>query len=193
MRVGLLGGTFDPPHVGHLVVAECARVGLDLDQVRWVVAGDPWMKSTVVDAHQRAELVDLAIADSVGMVVDRCEIERPGPTYTVDTLEALAAEEPGTQMMFLMGADAAATISAWHRPERVQQLAQIVVVNRNGELAGNQGITGAISLSVPTVAVSSSQLRSRYRDGQATRHLVPARVDDEIRRRGLYGATPYRQ
>lgn len=190
MRVGLLGGTFDPPHLGHLIIAECARVELGLDEIRWLVAGDPWMKSTVARADVRARLAAIAVADSPGMTCDDREIRRSGATYTVETLEELVAEEPDVEWHFVLGADAAATLSAWHRPDDLQRLAQLIVVPREGiELA-----EATQTLEVPTIEISSSDLRQRYAEGRATRHLVSPAVDDEIRRLGLYGAgEPHRR
>lgn len=184
MRIGLVGGTFDPPHVGHLVVAECARVDLGLDEVRLLVAGDPWMKSTVAPAEVRARLVALAVAGSPGMTCDDRETRRPGATYTVETLEELAADEPDATWHFVLGADAAATLADWHRADDLARLASLVVVPREGcEVAADMA-----TLPVPHIGVSSSDLRRRYAEGRATRHLVPPAVDDEIRRLGIYGA-----
>ncbi len=185
-RIGLLGGTFDPPHHGHLVVAESARVDLGLDEVRLLVAADPWMKSADADAHDRAELADLAVADSDGLCVDVRELQRTGPTYTIDTLEQLRDEEPSTSWFFLVGADAVATFGNWHRAAELTGLAVFVVVDRPGTTATDVP-SAFMHLEVPRVDISSSQMRERYRSGRATRHLVPPKVDDRIRAKGLYG------
>jgi len=185
-RVGLLGGSFDPPHLGHLIVAECARVELQLDEVRLLVAGDPWMKRTVAPAEARVALTHHAVADSDGLVCDDREVARDGPTYTVDTLEELTAASPDTAWFFIVGDDAAADLERWHRHEDLLSLATFIVVGRNGERASGS-MLAMQQIDVPPIGISSSEVRQRYADGRATRHLVPLAVDDEIRRRGLYG------
>ena len=186
-RVGLLGGSFDPPHLGHLIIAECARVDLQLDEVRLLVAGDPWMKRTVAPAAVRVALTEHAVAGSDGLMCDDREVTRDGPTYTVDTLEDLTAASPNTEWFFIVGDDAAADLERWHRHDDLLRLATFVVVRRNGELASGP-VAAMQALDVPLIGISSSDVRQRYADGRATRHLVPLAVDDEICRRGLYGA-----
>ncbi|MEX2504337.1 MAG: nicotinate-nucleotide adenylyltransferase [Egicoccus sp.] len=190
-RVGLLGGTFDPPHVGHLVVAESARVDLGLDQVRLLVAGDPWMKRTVTSARHRVEMARLATGDDGHLVVDDRETQREGSTYTVDTLQDLHAEEADTEWVFLLGADAAARLGEWHRIADALDLARFVVVTRPGhELPPDAAFAAELeTLAVPQIGVSSTDLRERYGDGRATRYLVAERVDWYVRRHRLYGAT----
>lgn len=190
-RVGLLGGTFDPPHVGHLVVAESARVDLGLDQVRLLVAGDPWMKRTVTPARHRIEMARLAVGDDQHLAVDARETGRDGPTYTVDTLEQLHVEEPDTEWCFLLGADAAARLGEWHRSSDALALARFVVVARPGHaLPADSPIgAGVERLTVPQLEVSSTGLRARYAEDRATRYLVPERVDWYVRRHRLYGMT----
>lgn len=185
-RLGLLGGTFDPPHVGHLVVAECARVELGLDQTRLLVAGDPWMKDTTSPAAVRLELCELAVEGSEGLVVDGRETRRDGPTYTIETLHELAAEHPGVELVFLVGTDAAQTMPDWHRAADLATVARFVVVTRPGVDHAPHGVIDR--LEVPAIDVSSSDLRDRYRDRRGTRHLVPLAVDARIRALGLYGA-----
>jgi nicotinate-nucleotide adenylyltransferase len=189
-RVGLLGGTFDPPHLGHLVVAECARVELDLDEVRLLVAGEPWMKGTApTPVAQRLAMVETAVADDPNLVVDDREARRTGPTYTADTLAELHAAEPDVTWYFVLGEDAAAGLARWERVEEAFALATFVVVTRPGH-----GAPGAdtlpdevVHLEVPHLEVSSTQLRERYGAGRATRYLVPPAVDTWIRAHGLYG------
>jgi nicotinate-nucleotide adenylyltransferase len=189
-RVGLLGGTFDPPHLGHLVVAECARVELGLDELRFLVAGDPWMKSTVSPVEDRLAMVEAAVADAPGFTVDDREVRRVGPTYTADTLAELQAEEPGTGWWFVLGEDAAWTLPKWDRVEDAFALATFVVVTRPGhrtprrsELPGD-----VVHLEIPQLEVSSTQLRARFGGRHATRYLVPDGVDRYVREHGLYGA-----
>jgi len=189
-RIGLLGGTFDPPHLGHLVVAECARVELGLDEVRLLVAGEPWMKSAVSDAYDRVALVAAAVTDAPGLVCDAREVGRPGPTYTADTLAELRAEDPDAEYFFVLGEDAAAALPAWDRIADAFALATFVVVTRPGnEPPDEASLPGPIvHLEIPQLSVSSTDLRARFARGGATRWLVPPAVDAEVRRRGLYGA-----
>jgi nicotinate-nucleotide adenylyltransferase len=191
-RIGLVGGTFDPPHLGHLVVAECALVELGLDEVRLLVAGQPWMKAAVSDAADRAALVEAAVADAPGLVCDAREVGRPGPTYTADTLAELRAEDPEAEYFFVLGEDAAAALPEWERIADAFALATFVVVTRPGNDPPDESVLPGpvIHLEIPQLYVSSTDLRSRFARGGATRWLVPPSVDAEVRRRGLYGAPP---
>lgn len=187
-RVGLLGGTFDPPHLGHLVVAETARVELGLDEVRLLVAGDPWMKEGHSEAAHRVAMARLAVAGDPHLVVDDRETRRDGPTYTADTLEELRSEEPGVVWTFLLGADAAAKLPRWRRAADALALASFVVVTRPGhrvELTGGL-LSGLAELEVPQIEISSTELRRRVREGGAVRYLVPAPVLAYIGEHGLY-------
>jgi nicotinate-nucleotide adenylyltransferase len=188
-RVGLLGGTFDPPHLGHLVVAECARLELGLDEVRLLVAGDPWMKSDSSPASVRIRLAEAAVGDDPHLKVDDREVRRDGPTFTADTLEELVQEEPDTRWFFLIGADAASAFDRWQRADAAFDLATFVVVPRPGydvEVPAPYG-DRVEHLVVPTVDLSSSDLRARYRSGRATRYLVPDAVDTLVRAGSVYG------
>lgn len=190
-RLGLLGGTFDPPHLGHLVVAECARVALALDEVRLIVAGDPWMKGSAPSSPAvRLALVEAAVAGDAHLHADARELARNGPTYTADTLAGLVAEEPDADLFFLLGEDAAAELPAWERIEEAFALATFVVVTRPGKHAPPiERLPGpVVHLEVPQLEVSSTELRERYGRGDATRYLVPDAVDRLVRERGLYGA-----
>jgi nicotinate-nucleotide adenylyltransferase len=191
-RIGLVGGTFDPPHLGHLVVAECALVELGLDEVRLLVAGQPWMKAAVSDAADRAALVEAAVADAPGLVCDAREVGRPGPTYTADTLAELRAEDPDAEYFFVLGEDAATALPEWERIADAFALATFVVVTRPGNEPPDESVLPGpiIHLEIPQLYVSSTDLRDRFARGGATRWLVPPSVDAEVRRRGLYGAPP---
>lgn len=193
-RVGLLGGTFDPPHLGHLVVAECARVELGLDAVRLLVAGEPWMKGTApTSAAARTAMARVAVADDPYLVVDDREVRREGPTYTADTLAELHREEPGADWFFVLGEDAAAGLSRWERSDEALALATFVVVTRPGvgTPVGRRLRPQLVHLQIPQLEVSSTQLRRRFAAGLATRYLVPDAVDRYVREHGLYGASPY--
>ncbi|MGH3441104.1 MAG: nicotinate-nucleotide adenylyltransferase [Nitriliruptorales bacterium] len=190
-RIGLLGGTFDPPHLGHLVAAECARVSLELDEVRFVVAGAPWMKERCSPAEHRIAMVELAVADEPSFVVSRREVDRAGTTYTVETLEELHEEEPAADLFFLVGADAAQNFDQWKDPERCLELATCVVVTRPGyEVDRSRPLLERfVHLDVPGIGISSTDLRRRFREGRAVRHQLPAAVERYVRAHGLFVAT----
>jgi len=191
-RIGLLGGSFDPPHLGHLVVAECALVELELDEVRLLVAGEPWMKPAVSPAVDRVALVEAAVVHAPGLVCDAREVMRSGSTFTADTLTEIRAEEPDAELFFVLGEDAASMLPAWDRIEDAFALATFVVVTRPGHPAPDESsLPGPIvHLEIPQLRVSSTELRERFANGGATRFLVPVLVDQEVRRRGLYGTGP---
>ncbi len=188
-RVGLLGGTFDPPHLGHLVVAECARVELALDEVRLLVAGDPYQKSTTSTPEDRVAMTAAAVADDDHLRIDDRELAREGPTYTADTLAELGREEPDAEWFFLLGEDAAVGLSTWDRVAEAFALARFVVVTRPGHRGPEPDrLPGpVVHLEIPQLEVSSTELRARYADGRATRYLVPLPVDAYVRSRSLYG------
>lgn len=193
-RVGLLGGTFDPIHLGHLVVAEHLLVQRGLDEVRLLVAGNPWMKDrTVTEASVRVELARLAVEDVEGIEVDDHEATRDavGPgraTYTADTLADLSAREPGVAWEFCVGADAANDLHRWSRVEQVLALATVVVVDRPGSVLAPDAavVDRLVHLPVPALDISSTALRRRYASGGATRFLVPPSVHHRILQLGLY-------
>jgi nicotinate-nucleotide adenylyltransferase len=188
-RVGLLGGTFDPPHLGHLVVAECARVELGLDEVRLLVAGDPWMKATVSPPDDRVGMARAAVADDPHLRVDAREVARSGPTYTADTLAELSRVEPDTVWFFVLGEDAAASLAEWERADDAFELATFVVVTRPGSSPPDPATLPdrIVHLEIPQLEVSSTELRQRFGDGRATRYLVPVAVDRYVREHALYG------
>jgi len=187
-RVGLLGGTFDPPHLGHLVVAVETLEQADLDEVRLVVANDPWQKAdrAVTPAADRLRLVELAVAELDGVVASDVEIRRGGATYTIDTLEHSAAEEPGVEWSVIVGADAAAGLETWHRAEELRDLASFVVVNRGDDDRDVPPGWRSTRVEIPGIDVSSTLLRERLATGRSVRLLTPDAVITEIERRGLY-------
>lgn len=186
-RVGLLGGTFDPPHIGHLVVADWAVEALQLDEVRLLVAGDPWMKQGESDAATRVALCEAAVAGHPRLVVDDREARRDGPTYTFDTLTELHDEDPDTTWVFLLGTDAAAHLPSWHRVDDAVPLAEWTVVVRPGTDLPDHRLAHALRrLDVPRLDVSSTGLRARVAAGHSIRFLVPDAVIAEVERRGLY-------
>ena len=198
MRLGLFGGTFDPIHAGHLAAAQAALVSLELDEVLFVAAGQPWLKSglPVTDAGHRLAMVELAIVSRPGFRASDIEVQRPGPSYTVDTVEELAAAavEP-TELYVLVGLDALNEIAAWQRPERVLERSTVVGIARPGsqefDRAAVDGVRAGASADVvvvrgPLVDVSSTEVRLRVRGGLSIEGLVPGPVIEYIGRHGLY-------
>lgn len=191
-RVGLFGGTFDPPHVGHLVTAVNVRHALELDVVVLMVANVPWQKEgsrTITPAADRLAMVEAAVRDVPGLVPGRQEIDHGGPSYTADTLAVLAEQYRGADFFTIIGDDAAAGLRTWTRWEEVVERSQVVVVDRPGESVDVDGGIEWIRVEVPRLEVSSTDLRARFTDGRPLDYLVTQPVLDVIRARGLYGAT----
>ena len=189
-RLGLLGGTFDPPHVGHLVTAVNVRHVLGLDRVLLVVANLPWQKIGIREltpAEDRLAMVEAAVAGVTGVEASDVEIRRGGPSYTADTLEALLAEDPERQLFVVLGRDAAAGLPTWERVDVVRARASIVVVDRPGsghlELPPGYPFT---AVDVPHFEVSSSDIRARVADGRPIEFLVPPGVAGCISDRHIY-------
>ena len=190
-RLGVLGGTFDPPHIGHLVTAVDVRHALGLDQVLLVVANEPWQKTAhqrVTPAEVRLALVRAAVDDVEGITASDIEVRRGGTTYTADTLAELAAREPAAELYLILGSDAAAGLPTWERADEVRQRAHIVVVTRPGAEQGAppQGWEWT-PVDTPRLDVSSTELRARVAEGRPLDFLVPAAVIECIRKRRLYG------
>lgn len=187
--IGLFGGTFDPPHVGHLVTAVNVRHALDLDLVVLMVANVPWQKQGsryITPADDRFAMVEAAVADVDGLEAGDLEIRRGGASYTADTLAALAEQYPGAQLYTVVGDDAAANITTWERHDEVVAGSTLVVVDRPGapvELP--EGFTW-VRVEVPRLEVSSTDLRARVRDGRPLDYLVTDPVLQIIRERHLY-------
>ena len=189
-RLGILGGTFDPVHVGHLVAAADAMHAFSLDRVVLVPAGRPWQKDRYSDAEDRLLMATLAAATHGKLSVSRIELDRKGPTYTVDTLQAFRDFFPDTELFFIIGADAVADLSSWHRPQDIAGVAEIIAVTRPGSefRAPEAGSTWPTvhQLEIPALAVSSTAIRERIADGRSIDYLVPADVARYIREHGLY-------
>jgi len=187
-RIGVLGGTFDPVHVGHVVAATEARWSLRLDVVLLVVAGDPWQKRghVVAAAEDRLALARAAVEDVDGVEASSVEVDRAAPSVTADTLEELAA--PGREFFLLLGADAVANMPTWRRLEETRDLATIVVIERAGDAHAEPPGAGwrFERLSIPRLDVSSSDVRARLAAGRPVDGLVPPAVVREIRARRLY-------
>ncbi|MCB9382630.1 MAG: nicotinate (nicotinamide) nucleotide adenylyltransferase [Acidimicrobiaceae bacterium] len=188
-RIGLFGGTFDPPHVGHLVTAVNVRHALRLDLVVLMVANVPWQKvgsRAVTPAEDRLAMVQAAVGDVDGLVAGRTEIDRGGASYTADTLAALAEAYPGADLFTIVGDDAAAGLLSWERYEEVAARSGLVVVDRPGAPVVLPGGFDWIRVEVPRLEVSSTDLRARCADGRPLDYLVTEPVLDVIVERGLY-------
>jgi nicotinate-nucleotide adenylyltransferase len=179
VRLGVFGGSFDPIHNAHLIVAGLAREQLALDRVAFVVAAAQPLKHQghAATAEMRAGMAELAIADVPGFSVDRRELNRPGPSYTVDTLRELAAADPGAELVLLLGADTAMGFGAWRDPAVIRSLARVAVFRRGAEVVP-PGFDATVD--VPALEISSSTIRARVRAGQPLAGWVPPRVADYI-------------
>jgi len=189
MRIGLFGGTFDPPHVGHLVTAVNVRHALCLDRVVLMVANSPWQKDgtrSITPAEDRLAMVEAAVADVEGLVAGDAEIRRGGPSFTADTLAGLATCYPEAELFTIVGDDAAAGLTTWHRHDEVVSLSRLVVVDRPGEPVELPAGFDWLRVEVPRLEVSSTDLRSRVLDGRPLDYLVTQPVLDIIAVRRLY-------
>ncbi|MEO7555480.1 MAG: nicotinate-nucleotide adenylyltransferase [Acidimicrobiales bacterium] len=189
-RIGVFGGTFDPPHVGHLVTAVNVRHALGLDRVLLVVANDPWQKSgsrQVSPSADRLAMVRAAVGDVPGLEASALEIDRGGTSYTADTLAVLHAEAPGAELFLVLGSDAAEGLPTWARIDEVRALATVVVVNRPGSEEGTPPSGWRWErVETPRLEVSSTDLRSRVVEGRPLDYLLTPAVIDCIDGRGLY-------
>ena len=191
MRVGLFGGTFDPPHLGHLVTAVNVRYVLKLDLVVLMVANDPWQKNgtrEVASALDRLAMVQAAIAGVDGLIAGDDEITRGGPSYTADTLAALHERYLGAELFTIVGDDAAAKFGSWQRANEIAKLSTLVVVDRPGSPLMPPSEFDWHRVEVPRLEVSSSDLRARFIDGRPLEYLVSDAVLQVIAARNLYGS-----
>jgi nicotinate-nucleotide adenylyltransferase len=193
-RVGVMGGTFDPIHYGHLVTAEEAVAQFGLDQVVFVPTGRPWKKADrdVSPGEDRYLMTVVATASNPRFSVSRVEIDREGPTYTVDTLRLLADEHPDAELYFITGADAMLEIFDWKEAGDVLTLAHFIAATRPGydlarfEAAAPTQHPRVSMMDIPALAISSSDIRRRVHEGRAIRYLLPEGVKSYIEKQGLY-------
>lgn len=196
MNIGVLGGTFDPIHIGHLIIAEEARLKLGLSQVLFVPAGQPWLKQDrdIAPAVHRVEMVRRAIADNPYFRLSTLEVERPGPSYTVDTLTTLRKQLGSkASLFFILGRDTLAELHLWKEPQKVVQLCRLVVPPRLGsrdlkhlEKAMPRLLDKVIQLDMPVIGISSSGIRQRIAQGLSIRYLVPVEVEEYITDQRVY-------
>ena len=196
MNLGILGGTFDPIHIGHLVVAEEARIKLGLSEVLFVPAGQPWLKQDrhITLAAHRVEMVRRAIADNPYFKLNTLEVDRPGPSYTVDTLRSLQDQlSSESSLFFILGRDTLAELPLWKEPRKVIQLCRLVVPPRLGSRDLRhleETIPGllerVIQLDMPVIGISSSEIRQRIARGLSIRYLVPPAVEQYVTEQRIY-------
>ena len=200
MRIGILGGTFNPPHLGHLICAEFAFEQLELDRLLLVPSGVPPHKprgSEDPGAPVRLALCRAAVDGDGRFEVSSLEVEREGPSYTVDTLRVLHDQTPDNDLYFIVGGDAAASLPRWRDPEGILSLATLVIARRSGTsgtglrsvLEGLHGGERHQMLRMPQIGISSTQIRARVRAGRSIRYLVPQGVATVISEQGLYTGT----
>ena len=198
MKIGVIGGTFDPIHNGHLVIAEETRGRLNLDEILFVPTGQPWLKgdSPISAAEHRLEMVRLAIADRPYFRLSTVDIERPGPSYSIDTITELQSQlGAGTELFFILGWDSLAELPQWHEPSRLIEMCYLVAVPRPGYRrpklksleSSVPGITQRVMLlDSPEIDISASAIRDRVARGLSVRHLVPEPVNRYIKQHKLY-------
>jgi nicotinate-nucleotide adenylyltransferase len=197
LRVGILGGVFNPPHLGHLVCAQEALVQLELEKVVFMPVGQAPHRELEDDpgAEARLEMVELAAGDDARFAISRAELDRPGPSYTADTLRELREKATDDELFLILGGDQAAALPTWREPETVLSLATVAVVERSnwsrnaigikiGRLPGAERIR---YLDMPIMQISSSAIRRRVAEGRPIRYLVPDKVANYIGANGLYG------
>ncbi len=197
--LGVLGGTFDPPHFGHLILAEQAREQLSLERVLWVPAADPPHKQrrSISPVADRVEMLSLAVAGNDGFAVSTVDVGRPGPHYTADMLALLTQEYPGAELSFLVGGDSFGQLLEWRDPQTIVALARLAVMQRPGASfdpahleAQIPGLRGRFDvIHAPLIAISGADIRARVAAGRTIRYLMPPAVEAYVHERGLFLAS----
>ncbi|MHC2998994.1 nicotinate-nucleotide adenylyltransferase [Microbacterium sp. HJ5] len=187
-RIGVMGGTFDPIHHGHLVAASEVAQWFDLDEVVFVPTGEPWQKDGVSPSEHRYLMTVIATASNPRFTVSRVDIDRSGPTYTIDTLRDLKAQRPDAELYFITGADAIAQILSWRDHDELWDLAHFVAVSRPGHVLSTDGLPSddVSQLEIPALAISSTDCRDRVEQGHPVWYLVPDGVVQYIAKHHLY-------
>jgi nicotinate-nucleotide adenylyltransferase len=188
MRIGVFGGTFDPVHLGHLIMAEQCREQARLDQVWFVPAARPPHKSEadITPFERRAEMLALAIAGHSAFQLNDLEKNRPGPSFTVETLEALARDHPGNEYLWILGSDSLNDLPLWREPQRILELAGLLIVARPGHPVWGEEQLRAVVIESPLIDIASRDLRRRAAAGRSLRYLVPRAVECYIDQHKLY-------
>jgi nicotinate-nucleotide adenylyltransferase len=188
VRIGVMGGTFDPIHHGHLVAASEVAHSFGLDEVIFVPTGQPWQKDEVSASEDRYLMTVIATASNPRFTVSRVDIDRDGPTYTIDTLRDVKQEHPGAELFFITGADAIAQILSWKDHDQLWDLAHFVAVSRPGHVLNTEGLPldGVSRLEIPALSISSTDCRERVSEGNPVWYLVPDGVVQYIAKHRLY-------
>ena len=187
-RIGVMGGTFDPIHHGHLVAASEVAHSFDLDEVVFVPTGRPWQKPEVTSSEHRYLMTVIATASNPQFTVSRVDVDREGPTYTIDTLRDLKKARPDAELFFITGADAVAQILSWRDHDELWELAHFVAVSRPGHVLSTDGLPSdnVSQLEVPALSISSTACRARVREDEPVWYLVPDGVVQYIAKHHLY-------
>ena len=188
MKVGILGGTFDPIHIGHLIAASSVYEALNLDSIVFIPAGDPWQKRDreLSSGRDRFEMVKLATSDDDRFQASDIEISRSGPTYAIDTVREWKRLNPSDELYWIVGSDALSGIPSWHEWEAFVSEVTVVAVNRIGQTASVP--FDVVSVEMPEVRISATELRDRFTNKLDTKYLVPQKVSEYISDQGLYQA-----
>jgi len=196
LHLGVFGGTFDPPHLGHLIFASSAAEQLALERILWLPAGDPWRKAgqAVSSAEHRAAMVERAIAGEASFELCALELEREGPTYTVETLRELRRLNPGARLFLLLGGDALEDLPNWRSPRSLIKLCRLAVAARGGRRVSSErldmllaGLAGGVDwVRMPRIDISATEVRRRAVRGESIRYLVPDAVEKYIKKHRLY-------
>jgi nicotinate-nucleotide adenylyltransferase len=200
--LGILGGTFDPPHYGHLILAELAFEQLALDKVLWVPAADPPLKEDMpkTPIAMRLEMLQLAVADNNHFTISLVDVERPGPHYTVDMLDLLQQQHSNAEFYFLMGSDSLNDLLRWRQPAQLIQMAILAVMQRPSELYNLADLASKLPgikqrivfINGPLIEIASSDIKARAQSGRSIRYLLPRAVENYIYEQRLYGVSEVR-
>ena len=182
-RIGLLGGTFDPIHNGHIAIAKTAIQQLKLDKLLLIPAGNPWQKSEFTDSKHRLEMVKKAGKDLEKVEVSDLEVNKTGPTYTFETLQELHKKFPNSEFILILGSDAVAGFDTWKEPNLIKTLARIYVVQRAGDFTQNWHFD---RIQMPPIEISSTEIREKVKNNEPISELVPKLVNEYISANGLY-------
>ena len=182
-RIGLLGGTFDPIHNGHIAIAKTAIKQLKLDKLLLIPAGNPWQKSEFSDSKHRLKMVKKAGNDLEKVEVSDIEVNKTGPTYTFETLQELHKKYPNSELILILGSDAIAGFDTWKEPNLVKTLARIYVVQRAGDFTQDWHFD---RIQMPPIEISSTEIRERVKNNESISELVPKSVNEYISANGLY-------
>lgn len=184
-RIGLFGGSFDPPHLGHLIAAQAAAEQLELDCVLWIPTGASYHKTGTGSAEHRVEMVRLAIADQPVFELSTVDVDRNGPTYSYDTVQDIRLAYPDAELVFLLGEDAWRDVPNWHRSAELAELVSFAVVNRN-DFRGDSELTSLRLVTIPEIGIASSLCRDRVSAGYTLKYWVPEAVREYIVQHHLY-------